>query len=650
MARSKKTNGKSRPAALGRTARTARPKARKRKTNGRADIDPITFSVILNRFNTIANEMTLVMERTAWTSIIALSHDFSCAIYDRKDRQVCMMDALPIHTNSMHVVLKEIARVFDGDIHDGDVIVCNDPYSGNTHVGDFVTACPVFYKGEHLFWSVTKGHQLDCGAFMPTSVPAAAKDVWQEGLQLPPIKFYKKGKPCEDIIRMYLANVRWKDWLYGDLMAQLGSIWTGRRRILEMLERYGKEELEGYIDAIFEYSDQRMADEIRAMPDGEYHGDAWLDTDGQGGTNIPIHAKVTIKGDRAHVDFTGSAPQTPGSNNSTQGVMQAAAGIPIMCMIDPTIPHNDGCLRHITAEAPAGTVCNANHPSSTALATICPGDTMQIAVWKALARAMPERATGGMPAIHCVPMFSGTDQRNGESKEWGSMVFNASPGGGAGVGTDGWPIMLSPAALGGQKIISVEVSEMLYPMHFDKQEIAADSMGHGEDIGGPGVDIRIRPMSGAMDCNIFGDGNMNPPYGTLGGTPGIGGGNYKENLTTGKRTFCSAKGNMVIDEDEIWVGLSTGGGGRGDPLDRDAQAVLESVLDGMISLESAEDVYGVAIDRATMTVDLAATEALRARIRAARDPIEVVRPDRPDAGDWVQRNLRQGDDYLIDPQ
>ena len=182
------------------------PKARSRKTNGRADIDPITFSVILNRFNTIANEMTLVMERTAWTSIIALSHDFSCAIYDRKDRQVCMMDALPIHTNSMHVVLKEIARVFDGDIHDGDVIVCNDPYSGNTHVGDFVTACPVFYKGEHLFWSVTKGHQLDCGAFMPTSVPAAAKDVWQEGLQLPPIKFYKKGKPCEDIIRMYLGQ------------------------------------------------------------------------------------------------------------------------------------------------------------------------------------------------------------------------------------------------------------------------------------------------------------------------------------------------------------------------------------------------------------------------------------------------------------
>ena len=634
-------------AALRRKSRATKQKA---LASGRNGLDPITFSVILNRFNTIANEMTLVMERTAWTSIIALSHDFSCAIYDRKNRQVCMMDALPIHTNSMHVVLKEIARVFEGDLHDGDVIVCNDPYSGNTHVGDFVTACPVFYKGEHLFWSVTKGHQLDCGAFMPTSVPAAAKDVYQEGLQLPPIKFYEKGEPVEDVIRMYLANVRWREWLHGDLMAQLGSIWTGKRRILEMVEQYGRDDLERYIDAIFDYSDKRMAAEIRAMPDGEYHGDAWLDSDGQGGTNILIHAKVTIDGDQAHVDFAGSSPQGPGSNNSTQGVMQAAAGIPIMSMIDPSIPHNDGCLRHITAEAPAGTVCNARHPTSTALATICPGDTMQIAVWKALTRGIPERATGGHPAIHCVPMFSGTDSRSGESKEWGSMVFNASPGAGAGVGCDGWPIFLSPAAMGGQKIISVEVSEMLYPMHFDRTEIAVDSMGLGEDIGGPGVVMQIRPTSGPMECNIFGDGHMNPPYGALGGTPGIGGGSYKENAKTGERTYYSAKGNLVVGEDEIWVGVSTGGGGRGDPLRRDPEAVLESVFDGMISLESARDVHGVAINAATMTLDFAKTKQLRAKMRKNRPPLEAAVPDRPGAGDWTEKRLRAGESYLIDSQ
>lgn len=620
------------------------------RQGGAKAIDPITFSVILSRFNTIANEMTRTMERTAWTSIIALSHDFSCAIYDRQNRQVCMMDALPIHTNSLHVVLKEIARVFEGDIHEGDVIVCNDPYSGNTHVGDFVTACPVFYKGEHMFWSVTKGHQLDCGAFLPTSVCAAAKDVWQEGLQLPPIKFYKKGKPVDDVIRMYLANVRWKEWIYGDFMAQLGSIWTGQRRILELIEQQGKAELERYIEAIFDYSDERMAAEIRGMPEGEFHGDAWLDSDGQGGTNIPIHAKVTIKDDMAHVDFSGSAPQTPGSNNSTQGVMQAAAGIPIMCMIDPTIPHNDGCLRHITAEAPAGSVCNAEYPRSTALATICPADTMQIAVWKALTQAMPERATGGMPGIHCVPMFAGTDRRSGEPREWGSMVFNASPGAGAGVDTDGWPIFLSPAAMGGQKIISVEVSEMLYPVHFDKTEIAVDSMGLGETIGGPGVVIQVRPTSGRMECSVFGDGHMNPPYGALGGTPGIGGGSFKESLTTGKKTYYSAKGHLVIEEDEIWVGHSTGGGGRGDPLKRDPEDVLESVFDGMVSLDSAKSVHGVEINPATMTIDFAKTRKLRSKMKKSRGPLETTTSKGPGEGSWVEDRLQPGEEYLIDLQ
>ena len=155
-------------------------KANKTKTSflTELDIDPITFSVILNRFSTIAREMTLTLEYTSWTSILALARDFSCAIYDAEPRQVCMEDALPVHTNSLHVILKSMVKAFDGKVYDGDVIVSNDPYSGNTHVGDFVTATPVFYEGKHMFWAVTKGHQLDCGAYEATSVAPSAKDVW----------------------------------------------------------------------------------------------------------------------------------------------------------------------------------------------------------------------------------------------------------------------------------------------------------------------------------------------------------------------------------------------------------------------------------------------------------------------------------------
>ncbi len=630
--------------------RRRKPTKARRARAKQSTIDPITFSVILNRFNTIANEMTLTLEYTAWTSILALARDFSCAIYDAKARQVCMMDALPIHTNSMHVVLRQIAEMFEGDIHDGDVIVTNDAYCGNTHVGDFVTACPVFHKGKHMFWSMTKGHQLDCGAFIPTSTPAAAKDVWQEGLQLPPIKFYEKGKPREDVIRMYLANVRWKEWLYGDMMAQLGSIWTGQRRLEELAKQYGNDEIERYIEAIFDYADERMGAEIRKMPDGDYHGEAWLDSDGQGGTDIPIRAKVSIRDDKVHVDFSGSAPQSGGANNSSYGVMQAAAGIPVLCTIDPTIPHNDGCLRHITAEAPLGSVCNAKYPASTALATIGPDDTMQDAVYKALAHAVPDRVTGGNGGIHCVPFFAGTDSRSGEDVEWGCMFFNGGPAGGASSSEDGWPLIMTAAGMGGLKILSVEMSEMLYPLRVDYQEIAADSMGHGKYIGGPGVDIKITPTSGAMECNLFGDGSSNPPFGVLGGTPGIGGGSFKEDGESGKRTYCSSKGHLTIGGDDVWVGHSSGGGGYGDPLERDPEAVLESVFEGLLTIECAEEVYGVAINRAMMTIDFAKTKQLRDQIAATRGPLEVTSPNHPGASDWVQKRLRPGDEYLIDPQ
>ena len=632
------------------TQSKARAKTDRRTDGGKSALDPMTFSVILNRFNTIASEMTLTMEKTAWTSIIALARDFSCAIYDAKARQICMMDALPVHTNSMHVVLREIARVFEGNIFDGDVIACNHAYSGNTHVGDFVTACPVFHNGKHMFWSMTKGHQLDCGAFIPTSVPAPAKDVWQEGLQLPPIKFYEKGKRREDVVRMYLSNVRWQEWLYGDLMAQLGSIWNGRRRLVELAAHYGNDDIERYIEAIFDYADQRTAEEIRQMPDGDYDGVSWLDTDGQGGTDIEVRARVSIRDDKVHVNFAGSAPQTPGSNNSSFGVMQAAAGIPILCTLDPSLPRNDGCLRHISAEAPEGSVCNARYPASTALATIGPNDAMQEALWKALAHAMPDRLMCGNGRDCNLPMFAGKDARGKKESDWGCLLLNGGSGGGASAVTDGWPIIISSGGLGGLKIMSVELCELLYPFRIDKQEIGTDSMGHGECHGGPGVEIQITPTSGAMECNLFGDGQSNPPFGAIGGTAGIGGGSYKENLETGKRSYCSAKGRMMIEEGEVWVGHSSGGGGYGDPLKRDPEAVLESIFEGLLSIECAAEVYGVVINEATMTIDIEETKVLRKKLGSGRKSLEVTTPNVPDASNWVKKRLRPGDEYLIDPQ
>ena len=611
--------------------------------------DPITFAVILNRFNTIVREMTLALEYSAWTTILAVARDFSCAIYDSQARQVCMLDGLPVHTNSLHVVLKEIAASFDGDINDGDVILCNDPHLGNTHVADLVTACPVFVDGKHLFWSVTKGHQLDCGAYLPTSIAVTAKDVWQEGLTIPPLKLYDRGRRRDDVFRLYLANVRWQDWLKGDLQAQLGSIWTARRRLVEMVEHYGAAEIARYTDSMLDYADRRMAEEIRAMPNGTYHGETWVDSDGQGNTHLVIRAAVTIKDDTIDIDFSGSAPPSKGAANASYGVLQAAAGVPILCCIDPGIPHNEGCLKHIRSSAPKGTICHAEYPSSTAAATILPGDAMQDAVWKALAQAMPERVSAGYARMNCSPSFAGVDRRDGKAQPWGAMFFNGAGGGGASPHIDGWPLIMTQAGMGGLKILSVEMSELYHPVLIESMEVEPDSMGHGRQIGGPGIRLSVCPVDGPMDCHLFGDGQENPPHGVAGGTAGIGGGNYKEARAAGPRTFYSTNGNLTIAEDERWVGVSSGGGGYGLPWMRAAEQVASDVRDGLFDTARARATYGVALHPQTLALDAVETERLRQRLSGAATVTKVV-PDVAAAATWRAREMRPGDTYELDPQ
>jgi N-methylhydantoinase B len=611
-----------------------------------AGYDPITFSVILNRFQSVANEMTLTLEHSAWTSILALARDFSCAIYDAVPRQIAMYDALPIHTTSQHIVLSEIARTFDGRIDEGDVFACNDPFRGNTHIGDLVTACPVFVENRHLFWTVTKGHQMDTGAFVPSSVTASARNVWQEGLTIPPIKLYERGAAREDVIDLYLSNMRYRDLLQGDLLAQLGSIEKGRERLVELCAEFGTGEVMRYVDAIIDYADRRMADEIRAMPDGTYEGEGWIDSDGVDRVDIPIKVAVTIAGDRVAVDYTGSGEQAAGGMNGSYATSQAAAGIPFMYYIDPEIPHNHGCISHISVYAPEGTICNARYPASTSVATIVPSDMMHDAINRAMASAIPEKIAAGGPRCANIPQFSGIDEGTGEP--WGAMLFNDGGGQGASNGTDGWPLLQNLAGFGGLKSLSVEQIELLYPLFVHEMEIEQDSMGAGQWIGGPGVRLTVSPTAGSMECVTFGDGCRNPPHGVLGGTPGIGGGQYVDTPSTGKRIFVSASGNIRIDRGQSWVGVSTGGGGYGNPIARDAEQVRRDVRDGLISRDRARLVFGVGLfGDVNETLDEAETRRLRDELRTVERP--MVDPVGPAASLWLDENMRDGDEYLLNP-
>jgi N-methylhydantoinase B len=608
--------------------------------------DPITFSLILNRLNAIADEMTSTLERSAWTSILSVSRDFSCAIYDAVPRQVAMFDALPVHTTSLHLVLAEIARTFAGDVHDGDVFICNDPYRFNTHVGDVVTAAPVFVDGEHRFWSVTKGHQMDIGAFVPSSVTAAAQNVWQEGLTIPPVKLVDRGRRRDDIVELYLANVRYRELLLGDLMAQLGSIEKGRQRLIELCGEHTAAEVMRYVDTIITYASRRMADQIRRMPDGVYRAEGWIDSDGVDVLDIPIKVTVSIQGDHVTVDYEGSGPQAKGGVNGSYATSQAAGAVPFLYYIDPEIPHNHGVIDHITVKAPLGSICNPRYPASTSCATVVPTNMMCDVINKALGQAMPERVLAGIPRAANVPQFAGETDWSGNA--WGAMLFNNRGGMGAAFDVDGWPLFGSHGSFGGLKTQSVEQIELLYPLLVEVLEIEPDSMGFGRHNGGAGIRMVVLPRNGAVEVITFGDGSRNPPHGIAGGTRAIGGGQYVEDPDTGLRRFASASGQLRVSQGGRYVGVSSGGGGHGNPLDRDLERVRRDVRDGFVSRAAATVHFGVVLDDSPDPQILAEETRQRRELLAKKHRPEID-PVTPAAGTWAQDNMRSGDVFLLNP-
>ena len=546
----------------------------------------------------------------------------------------------------MELQIAEIEKTFGADIHDGDVFLTNDPYRGNTHVGDIVVARPVFVDGMLAFWVMIKAHHADVGAFEPSSCTTASRDVYQEGLQIPPVRIVVAGRPRHDVLELVYANVRLRDVVEGDLLAQIGSAERGHALILEFCEEFGLERAEAYADQVIEYASKRMGALIESIPDGSYHGSGWVDSDGYDARDIPIEAEVKIEGDQVFVDFEGAGAQAEGGLNGTKATTLAAGRIPFLFFADPDIPHNQGCFDHIDVKIPRGTIAESVYPASTSCATMIPTGMLHDAINKALAPAIPDLVVAGTARSSTTPQFFGLDEETGE--DWGMMIFNSTGGGGACKEADGWPLMETTGAMGGQKCVSIEQMELLYPVRVEHMEVEPDSAGFGTTIGGLGVRFTLRPLKGPMECITFGDGVANPPHGVLGGTAAIGGGHFVEEAESGKRSYISAAGRVRVSRGDTWTAVATGGGGYGSPLERDAERVRSEVRDGVISRAAAAEVFGVVLGEGEdPPIDEAATAARRAELAATEVPI--VLPQGPSSAGWVDANLREGDVYLENP-
>jgi N-methylhydantoinase B len=480
-------------------------------------IDPITRSVVQHRLSSIVREMGEAMLRTSYSQILNSSRDFSLAICDTKGRLIAQADHLPVHVGALPWATLAVEERFK-DVAPGDVILLNDPYHGGSHLPDLTAFVPVFATGKRLLWTIVRAHQSDIGGATHGAYNPAATEIWQEGLRVPPIKLYEAGRPREDLLDLLALNVRNPREFRGDLAAMLGAAHLGERRVSKLFSEFGAPVVETAIEAILDATEQQTRAVVSTWQDGVFHGEAFLDDDGHGRSDIRIAAKVTKRGSDIEVDLSESDPQSTSFVNSSHANMQAAVAMAFAYLIDADIPKNSGALRPLKVIAKQGTIVWADPGRPVTLCTSHPSNEIVEAIIKAMSASCPERAMAGWGRRFRIAI-QGENPRTGRQFIW--HLFQARPGGGASSGGDGYSSIGEWHSVGGLKFGSLEVAEVRFPLHFRRHEFREGSGGDGQFRGGLGVslDLILETEKPALG-NTAGDGIRHRPCGMLGGEDG----------------------------------------------------------------------------------------------------------------------------------
>ncbi len=423
-----------------------------------AKIDPITRSVVQHRLSSIVKEMGEAMLRTSYSQILNSSRDFSLAICDTSGRLIAQADHIPVHVGALPWATLAVEERFK-DVAPGDVILLNDPYQGGSHLPDLTAFVPVFDGGKRLLWTIVRAHQSDIGGATHGAYNPAATEIYQEGIRIPPIKLYEAGKPREDLLDLLALNIRNPREFRGDLAAMLGAAHLGERRVAKLFSEFGAETVEAAIEAILDATEQQTRAVVSTWKDGVFYGEALLDDDGHGRTDIKIAAKVTKKGSDIEVDLTGSDPQSTSFVNSSHANMQAAVAMAFAYLIDADIPKNTGALRPLKVVAKQGTIVWADPGRPVTLCTSHPSNEIVEAIIKAMSASCPDRVMGGWGRRFRIAI-QGEDPRNGRNFIW--HMFQARPGGGASPGGDGYSSIGEWHSVGGLKFGSIEVARYVF--------------------------------------------------------------------------------------------------------------------------------------------------------------------------------------------
>ncbi|MGV0806615.1 hydantoinase B/oxoprolinase family protein [Mycolicibacterium setense] len=577
-------------------------------------IDPVLLSVLANAFDGIVREMTNGLLRSGRSSVLNTARDFSCSILTQDSRLLAAAEGAPVHVFGSEPLGQSMLEL-QPDLAEGDAFLHNDPYRGNSHAADHSLLVPIFLEGRHLFTAVAKAHQADCGNALPTTYSATARDVYEEGaLIFPCVRVQRNYVDIDDIVRMCRVRIRVPDQWYGDYLAMVGSARIAERRVQELATKHGADTLLRFVEEWFAYSERLAASVIRELPECTLYGgtihDPFPGTDVDG-----VHLKAEIKVSPADasitIDLRDNPDNQPNGLNLTQSTATAAALAGALSALPQELPSNAGTFRRFNVLLREGCIVGIpKFPHSCSSGTTNFADRVVGLVQAAFADigadyGVAEGATGQSPAKGVI---SGVDERTGNP--YVNQILLGGTGGPATAWVDGWPTFQRPVA--GALIYhdSVEIDEQRYPILVSERSLVADSGGAGQRRGGLATRVVFEPRFDTPVIIAYGlEGRINPPKGVRGGANGAPANGFVLNVETGEQTEAPTVARLELKPGERIVSYSAGGGGYGDPLDRDSELVLSDLIDGRISARAALDAYGVVIIDGA--VDEAATTAER---------------------------------------
>lgn len=564
--------------------------------------DVVDLKILDGNLASICRDMGVTVMRTAYSPIFSESLDFTCGLFDSTGSMIAVGDFCPSMIGGMPLIVQAIVDEFPVDtLQEGDVIVHNDPYRGGMHTPEHTFLKPIFHDGRLVGFAGAIGHIGEIGGMVPGSFYAEATEAFSEGLRIPPVRIKRAGEDCPDVWKMMLANVRTPRANYGDYRALIAAVDLGERRLLELVARYGADGFGRACSDLLDYSEARMRAEILEIPDGSYAFEDLMEDDGVVAAPLAIRTEVHVIGNETVVDFRGTAAQARGPMNTPLSVPQAASFNAFLQITDFTIPKNAGCFRPIRVLVPPGCLLNVEFPAPSVGGNTECHPRIVYTVLGALAQAVPDRVPAADGGTWSNFLFGGNDPQTGE---YYTSYDLHTVGWGGRNGADGNDAVSSMN--GNCRTVPVEVYETRYPWLVEEWSLVPDSGGDGQFRGGLGMQKTILCQADEVVVSHVGDRQQCAPWGLHGGGEAAlaktmfkprGQDVWADARAVYGKVSPSKFANVIVRTgDRVHIAMP-GGGGWGDPAQRPPESVISDVLDGYMSPERAEAVYGVTVPK-----------------------------------------------------